>query len=208
MALDSRVIQLGGYHLEVGIEELERAAEQGRYNTMCIRALASAAMVLGQQDVLRRSLQLLKTAPDEAFWAGMITNIALPKTVPERMRTVDTLERLEKEHPIYSEDKTLSRIRSIAETESHLAICLEGDYQEARSAAKTGLQHEEAGQTYAILGKFDDALSVARDPTLEKFRQRGVLFVVVIEMFRCGRIQDAVAILTELESTSAVPFYS
>ena len=40
-------------------------------------------------------VRLLRAAPDSAFWAGMITNIELPATVPERMRTFEPSAELE-----------------------------------------------------------------------------------------------------------------
>jgi hypothetical protein len=60
---------------------------------------------------------------------------------------------------------------------------------------------EEVGATLAVLGHLDDALNVARDPLLERHRQRGVLIVLVIEFFRRDRIQQCNAILTELEAS-------
>jgi hypothetical protein len=65
---------------------------------------------------------------------------------------------------------------------------------------------EEVGDTLAVLGEFDEALSIARDPALDKFRQRGVLFVLVIELFRRGRVEEAGAILGELESQGLGPW--
>jgi hypothetical protein len=200
MPLDSRAIPLAQSHLEAGIGELERDAEGGRYNTLCIRALAGAAVVLRQQDVVDRAIRLLRAAPDGAFWAGIITNIELPKTIPEGLRTVNTPEKLEEQHPPYREEDIVGRIRSYARTEEHFALCLEGRIQEARSRAKSGVRLEEVGDTLAVLGEFDAALSVARDPGLDDFRQRGVFMVLVIELYRRGHVEKAGAILAELES--------
>ena len=200
MPLDTRGIQLARNHLEAGIGELERDAEGGRYNTMCIRALANAATALRQQDFSDRALQLLRAAPDGTFWAGMITNIKLPKTVPESLRTVNTPEKLEEAYPPYRKEDIVGRIRSCARTEEHLALCLEGRFQEARSNAGSGVRLEEVGDTLAVLGEFSEALSVARDPALNDVRQRGVLFVLLIELFRRGRIEESEAILAELKA--------
>jgi hypothetical protein len=200
MPSDSASAKLVGNHLQTGIEELEKAASGGRYNTLCIRALGCAAKVLGHQAIADRAVQLLRAAPDGAFWAGVITNIELPATVPERMRTVDPPAQLEDRHPPYRADELVERIRSCASTEKHFALCLEGRFQEARALAGSGVRLEELGDALAVLGEFDAARSVASDPALEAFRQQGVRFVLVIELFRRGRVDEAGALLAELES--------
>jgi hypothetical protein len=130
----------------------------------------------------------------------MITNIEFPRTVPEELRTVDSTEKLEEHHPVYIEEDLLRQIRSSAEAEEHFALCLEGRFQEACATAGSGVRLEEVGDTLAVLGNFDEALSIARDPALERFRQRGVLLVLQIELFRRGRIEEADALLVELGS--------
>jgi hypothetical protein len=194
-------MQLARHHLEAGIGALEKDAKGSRYNTMCIRAFAKAATVLRQRDCANRAIRLLRAAPDGAFLGGMITNIELPKTVPDGMRTVDMPEKLEEKHPPYREEDIVGRIRSCARTEEHFALCLEGRFQEARSKSGAGVRLEEIGDTLAVLGEFSAAISVARDPALDDFRQRGVLFVLVIELFRRGRVEESEAILAELESS-------
>jgi hypothetical protein len=124
----------------------------------------------------------------------MITNIDLPTTVPERMRTVEPTAELEDRHPRYREDELLGRIRSCAATEKHFALCLEGRLQEARALAGSGVRLEEVGETLAVLGEFDAARSIAGDPALEPFRRQGVRLVLVIELFRRGRVEEAGAL--------------
>ena len=84
---------------------------------------------------------------------------------------------------------------------SGIALCLEGQFQEARSVAGSGVRLEEVGAALAVLGEFDAARSVASDPALEAFRQRGVRFVLVIELFRRGRVDEAGLLLAEFEFT-------
>jgi hypothetical protein len=201
MSLDDSAIPLARTHLEATIGDLERDAARGRYNTSCLRALAGAASVLRQDDIADRALRLLRAAPDAAFWAGMITNIHLPKTVPEKLRTADPPEKLEEQYPLYRAEEVVERIRSYARAEEHFALCLAGRFEEARSRAGSGVRLEEVGDTLAVLGEFDAALSIARDPGLEDFRRRGVLFILVIELFRHGRTSESAALLAELESS-------
>jgi hypothetical protein len=198
-------IELARRHLDASIREIEEEAKGGRLNTMCIRALANASAILSQNDVAERAIRLLRAAPDGAYWAGMITNFELPKTVPEGLKTIEPPEELEKHHPPYSEKVMEDRVRSYAKSEEHFALCLEGRVQEARSKA-SGVKLEEVGATLAVLGDFDGALSVARDPLLERFRQRGVLLVLVIEFFRRDRIEPCDAILSELEASGLGPW--
>jgi hypothetical protein len=186
--------------LEAGIAQLEKDALGSRYNTFSIRALGCAAVLLGQNDIADRAVRLLRVTPDQAFWAGAITNIELPMTVPVGMRTIDTLESLQKQHPPFRAEDIVERIRANANDDEHLALCLEGRFQEARAKATSGLKLEEVGDTLAVLGGFDAAVSISRNPALDDFRQRGVRFVLVIELFRRGRIAESGAILAELES--------
>ncbi|WP_313918377.1 hypothetical protein [Tahibacter sp.] len=116
------------------------------------------------------------------------------------MRALGDLEALEKRHPPYRADVLLERIRSYAAREPHFALCLEGRFREAEPLARSGVRLEEVAETLAVLGEFDAARRIASDPALEAVRQRGVLLVLVIEMFRRGRVDEARLLLEELES--------
>jgi hypothetical protein len=192
--------------LEAAAAALENEASEDRYNTFCIRALACVATLLQQRGVAERAAQLLREAPDEAFWAEAITNVDLPTKVPEALRQIDSLTALADQYPPYRKEDILRRIRSCAATDDHIARCLEGRFHEACAEAGSGLQLQEVGLTLAALGAFDGALSVARDPALEAFRRKGVLLVIVIEMFRHARISETHALLAELESSECGPW--
>jgi hypothetical protein len=101
----------------------------------------------------------------------MITNLELPKTVPLTMRSVASPQKLEQMNPPYHEEVIMNRIQSSATTQEHFA-----------------------------LGDFDSTLSIARDSKLPPFRQKLVLVVLVIEMFRRGQFEGARELLAELES--------
>lgn len=193
-------------HLEAGIAQLEREAAEGRYATICLRALAGAATLLNQKRIAERSLNLLRSAPDESFCSGVITNIDLPKAV-ERLRTILPLDKLKIFYRSFNENEILDSMRAYANTENHLALCFAGHFQEARSKAQSGVRLEEVGDTLAVLGEFDAALNVARDPALEPFRQNGVLLVLAIELFRRGRIDQSENILEELELKGLDPWH-
>lgn len=197
---ESTFSRLARDHLATGIAELEKEAGSGRYNTICIHSLGSAASVLGQLEIADRAIRLLRAAPDGAFWSGMITNIELPAVVPERMRSIGPVEELERRHPLYREEELIGRIQSYAATEKHFALCLERRFQEASAQAGSGIRLEEVGDTLAVLGEFEAAWSVACNPALELFRQRGVRFVLLIELYRRGRMKEAGTLMAELKS--------
>jgi hypothetical protein len=182
-------------HLEAGIEELEEAAASGRLNTLCLRALAGAARLLGHNRIADRADQLLREVPDEAFWAGAITNFEITEEATNRLRTIEPLEELERRHPRYNAEKIFQRISSNAEGDEHLALCLDGRVEEARTMAGSGVRLEEVGSLLAVLGEFEAARSVAADPALESFRQQGVKFVLLIELSRHGRVKEAAELL-------------
>jgi hypothetical protein len=200
MPLDIPAAPLVRRHLEAAAATLERDAAQGRYNTLCIRGLASAATLLGEQAVANRAVGLLRGAPDESFWAGEIGNIEFDEAVAERLRRIGSPAELEKRHPPYDRERILKFIRSCSRRDKHIACCLEGRLQDARRRAGSGLPLEEVALTLAVLGDFESALSVARDPALENFRQSNVMLVLVIEFFRSGRLDEFQSLLAELES--------
>jgi hypothetical protein len=193
-------MQIAARQLEAVISRLEEKAAEGRYNTFCIRALASAATLLGREAVAQRAIRLLRETPDEAFWAGAITNIQLPAVVPEELRRIGSPEELENRYPAYRRENIIERIRSFAVTDKHLAPCLDDHYQEALTKAVSGWRLQDVGVTFAVLGEFDAAQSLARDPGLDDAMKQGLLLVLVLEFFRSERIEEFQAALAELES--------
>ena len=52
----------------------------------------------------------------------------------------------------------------------------------------------------AVLGEFEAAHSVANDPILDDFRKGGVVFVILLELFRHGRVVEAIALFDKLSA--------
>ena len=161
------------------------------------------AKLLHEEKIAALAQHLLEAAPDVAFWVGMITNFKLPEVVPQRLRSIPPLEELERWHPPYRGEDILNRIRTHGRTygqpEPWVAPCLKGRYQEAYAQAHSELALQEVGSTLAVLGEFDAALRVARDPALWRGRQRHILLVLTIEFLRRGHTAESQAILAELE---------
>lgn len=200
MSFEALAIALIDRQFEKAIGEVERDAAKNRYNTICIRALADASKLLRRTDISTRAEKLLRNAPDATFFAGMISNVELPKAVPNGLRCTESLAALEEKHPPYREEMVLREIRLSAESGEHIALCLNDRIAEARSVAQEGLPLEDIGQTCAFQGKFDIALTIARDSALTDDRQKGVLLVLVIELFRRDQFDAAKCALAELES--------
>lgn len=107
---------------------------------------------------------------------------------------------MESRHPPCRADVLVERIRSYAAREPHFALCLEGRFREAELLARSGVRLEEVAETLAVLGEFDAARRIASDPALEAVRRRGVQLVLVIELFRRGRVDEARLLAEELAS--------
>ena len=97
------------------------------------------------------------------------------------MRNLDSHKQGQDPFPPYQEEKTVGRLKASAASGKHLALCLEGRFEEARAKAGSGRLLEEVGETLAILAEFEAAQSIACDSTLEAFRQESIRFVLVIE---------------------------
>lgn len=186
--------------LQAGIEQLEWEAAERYHNIPHIQTLGLTAKALGHPDICERALRLLQTAPSGSFFADIITNLKLPKIPPPWMRTLGSVEQWQDDHPLYRGETMIAYLKkSASASEEHLALCLEGRFAEARALAGSGRRLEEVGSTLAVLGEFEIARSVAGDPTLEAFRQKGVRLVLVMELFRRKRTEEATDLLGELE---------
>lgn len=196
--LASRLIRR---QLKAGIEQLEREAADRYHNITHIQVLGLTAKALGHPDVCERALRLFQSAPSESFFAGILTNLKLPKAPPHWMRTIGSVEKWQGDYPLYQGETMIAYLKKSASgSDEHLALCLEGRFAEARALAGSGRQLEEVGSTLAVLGEFEIAGSVACDPALEAFRQKGVRLVLVMELFRRKRTEEATDLLGELEA--------
>jgi hypothetical protein len=188
-------------YLDRGIREAEQAANRGQINVLCVRALAGAAVLLGEDDLADRATALLRSAPDDKFFAGAIANFELPKVAPPSLRQPPPITQLEEDHPVYSRHESRERVTKLAGSVRHIALCLEGRFDVAQREARSDLALEEVGLTMAVLGEFEAARRVMSDPALPDFRRAVVRLVLVIELFRNGRADEASALLAGMEAT-------
>ena len=183
--------------LEAATVHIEHAARDRKLNLFEVRAVADAATHLGFPELEERAFAIFRQAPDEAFWAGAITNIELPTSVPDAMRARTTPEALARNHPPIDGAKLLRMIES---SEEHIALCSVKRFDEAQAVAKTDLALEEVGLTLAVLGEFEAAIQVASSAKLPDFRKQGIKLVLLIEYHRRGKFAEAQSILTEYEA--------
>ena len=183
--------------LEISIAQVE--AQGTSANIFTLRKLAEAATVLGNQNIAARAVKILRAIPDSHFAHGLIRNFELPADFADRRRAIDSLDQLDKSIPVFSEDSLRQIIQNYVENDEKYALCLRGRTAQA-IAMSEGFDLEFVGETLAILGDFDSALHVARDPRLESERQKGVLLVLVIETFRKRRFDLFEPLFADMEA--------
>jgi hypothetical protein len=184
--------QLARQMLESGVSQWEKI-DESNLNIFSIHDLAGAARLLSEEDLCLRAAHLLPKAPLNPF--------RLPGNF-KQFRKVPPLRELKKRYPTYDKSLILS---SVYKPSPHIVACLEGRYEDAVSQTHKELDLEEVGATLAIMGEFEWALRVAGDEKLPAFRQRGVLMVLVIEMFRYGRLDQFQEIFAEFEASGIGP---
>jgi hypothetical protein len=187
--------------LRLAVQQLEVDFDEGRLNTFSLRSLGDAAVMLDQTDVAERVRYLLDRTPDELFFAGMLTNFALPSTAPKSMRELSSKELAEKKRPSFNRDAFVARLWAMAATENHIKYVLEGKIDQAVAAAKCDRELEEVPLTMVVLGDFENALSVAEKAPLEPFRRESVRFVMLMELALRGRHEESAKLLADFEST-------
>jgi hypothetical protein len=139
-------------------------------------------------------LKLLRQSKWNDFFGGIITNARLPWFVPRRLRQLKPLNELEHEHPIFPEDYAAGLLSKYY---PKLRPCIENGFRTALDAAKTELAIEEIALSQAILGLYQDALFTSQRLT-ETDRANNVRFVIAIEQFRRGQVDEAAGTQTTL----------
>src|SRR5687768_5201321 len=123
-----------GRQLQLAIQQLEEDFDRGRLNRFSLRALGDAAVILDQPDIAERVVHLLDIIPNDAFFAGALTNLDLPLTPPKAMRELSSKEVVEREYPPFDRDLLVTRLWSMATTENHIKYVLEGKIDQAIAA--------------------------------------------------------------------------
>ena len=184
--------------LEIALEEMEAAQRQTLCNPMCARELAAAATVLGERDIAKRALRLLRSVPDKLFFLGAITNYELPKKVPASLRTIERGEALQAKYPPYSEEKLLETLHRLARTEKYIAMCLDGSMKAEMLAGASEMTISDICSILVALGRFDESRDI--DRACGPVDTIHVGMVRAIELYRRGRHDEALLELNELES--------
>ena len=185
---------------EQAVVQLESDAKQGRYAPPRTKFGGGVARLLGREDIAQRCIKMLGDAPEASFWNGILTNIALPDIVPLEMRSLPSPTELDDAFPPYSDSHVVAFIRQNAESERHLSLALERRYKEAFDQATSDVQVQEIALTQAVLGDMEAAMDSAASRVSSEHRQFGVLFVLTVELFRRGRVEEAQRQLAALDT--------
>ncbi|ABW26549.1 hypothetical protein AM1_1524 [Acaryochloris marina MBIC11017] len=162
-------------------------SERGTFNHMAARYAGNASRILQMDDLAERFLQI---------GVEHHANTKIPRIgyVPVAAKQLDDLKKIDQKHPIFSDDYIISVINA---SEKHLLPCLSGNYPTAFSHATNQLQIEEIILMQAICGDTHLALqSISRLSNTQS--QANVNFVVAIELFRHGKLDQAHEIYNSL----------
>ena len=150
---------------------------------MLARQVGGLALLASLHDVREITASVLKHAPDQAFLAGVITNIPEPSHFIRR--DLPPPEQVEESFPVYEGELVLEDVRGFED--SHIQSALEGgafDLSEAHDDEH--LAREEYLSTLAIAGEIGKALRLLDDDFVGAERHIGPLMVACVESFRRG----------------------
>jgi hypothetical protein len=197
-----------GLHNHLALEQIQRSvteiegdASRGQYVWNLIGDVANVARLLGGGELATRALRVLhESSPPEYYLK----------------RAARSVEELERDYPLYQESRILDMMQAAALREPHLALALEGRYDQALANAEWATEVEEIGETRAVRGDFEGAvlcLQLLAEPGCKHFgvgfesRQKALLVVIAIELFRRGLNEQAQIVLSDLESRRIESWY-
>lgn len=173
---------------------LDAERRAGRWQILVANDVACLAQVGHFPELQAVAERVLRGAPASAFSAGVITNIPGADFVQRQMPAAD--EALAK-YPEYVRDVVLDYVSACGSGAPQIQLVLDGQLDEAWTAAKTELAKEEHAATLGVLGHIDQALACIRRPEFPATRKVGPSMVVCVESFRRGGLSQAGALLEE-----------
>jgi hypothetical protein len=175
--------------LEEIISAFEIAASNNHFNWYCMQHIVTLSRIMGREELISRI---------SLFWDEAIKRFGKSEQSKWGLGEKEPLEkalRFVKEYP----KDTLPYLVGQIKNEPHIALCLEGKYEEALKQAVNDLALEDIAATQAVLGDFIDA-----QETLKKIKARNsardMLEVFIIEKFRRDEMKDVFALLEELRA--------
>lgn len=177
------------------------AAKRGNFNHSCARLIGESAKLLERNDLVERIERLLRILTPESYWAGVITNISLPDTLPDSVFKIADRASILEWHPPYN-DAYIDKLR-IREQGEHVQLCVAHEFDAGFASAQSELGKTEVALTAAILGEFEAAESLV--PKLPKSHRRNhVHLVLAIEYYRRDRVADAERMTNQIGSTIGI----
>lgn len=173
--------------LEEVVSAFEVAASNNHFNWYCMQHAVTLSRIMSREDLIPRISALW----DEA--TKRFGKSEQPKWGLGEKEPLEKALRFLKEYP---KDTLPYQVRQV-KNEPHLALCLDGKYEEALKYAVNDLALEDISATQAVLGDFNDAYE-----TLKKIKTRhsarDMLVVFIVEKFRRNEMEDVLALLDEL----------
>lgn len=169
-------------------DELETTFRKSRScNTLLVRYASGVSQAIDIPDLTSRFAYLLRKSKWDGFFRGMITNARLPWFVPRRMRQLTPMEKIDEDHPVFTDDFALE---TFTKYYPEMLPCIENGFDTLLSDVTTELAIEELALSQVILRHYDDGLATAERLT-ESHRRNNVRFVTAIEQYRNDRLDDA-----------------
>lgn len=184
--------QVAVFFVEKVLDELEEAASLGHFQTHLISEVAGFSNFMKNQALLTRAKKLLLSAPDKAFLN------ALPSEL-DRRRSIPSVEKFIQRHPSFEDNDPLNIARKLSDLE-HISLCFERKFTAAMNAAKNDSDKEEVALTQALLGDCEGAIQIIQNEGLPEFRQRNVLQMIALELFRQDNLERSEWLIKEIET--------
>jgi hypothetical protein len=175
--------------LHAAIADLESSAGVGKLNSLLARHVGKVAGLLDFGGVMHRASALLSTQTAADLFKGSLTNIDLSTIDISKLRGIESPAEFSIQHPVWDDDALRAELTRCAESTPHLQLCLQGDPAGAVRAAKCDIDFEEIGNTLAVLGKLDDAITFIDSQPVQPMYRKAVRFIVLLE--KCRRSDPA-----------------
>lgn len=178
----------------------EEAHKNARWPTLLLRKTASLAVLVPAPTVIDSIARLLNEAPEDAFLAGVITNITDRSCFVKR--NMPSFEEACSRFPLYPAGELPPPVQRA--TDPHIVAARARDIALAISCADSDLSLEEVASTCAVVGDVPSCLEIVRRPGYPHARRDGPRMVACVESHRRGDFASAEQILGELAEADAL----
>ncbi len=182
-----------------GLSAAKQELREGNCKASTIRQLGGLARLLEEGDLVKQAQYLLRKSPDKSFWLDAALDVRRPSPVPDWMLEVPPVQEIEDQFPLYRESQISNIIRTVARASRHISFCQYDKYSDAIALAQSEKALHEIAATQAFRGDFDAAQRLMLERIKAPARKKGILIVLVVELFRRGHPDLARWVLIELQ---------